>query len=161
MNRGRILEVMTKFIFINLLLLNFTATAATENSKEIAIKAVTEIFFKKNPDAVDKYVVENYLQHQPGLPNGRKPFKDYLIKLFAAFSDYSGEIESVVTEGDLVSFHFKWTGTHLGEFMGVKPTGKRITRRTADVLRVKDGKIVEHWGVVDQTQMLKDLGILK
>lgn len=56
---------------------------------------------------------------------------------------------------------FKWTGTHKGEFLGVAPTGKKITRRTADVIRMKGDQIVGHWGVVDQVEMLKELGILK
>lgn len=138
-----------------------TAIAGTSDDKKLAIKAITEIFLKRNPEAVDRYVVEEYIQHQPGLPNGRKPFKDYLKMLVTAFPDYSGEIESIVTEGDLVSFHFKWTGTHTGTFMGVPATGKKISRRTADVLRMNsDGKITEHWGVVDQVEMLKELGLL-
>ncbi len=148
------------FLAFNLFLLT-PAIASTKSSKEVAIQAITEIFLKRNPEAVDKYVVENYIQHQPGLPNGRKPFKDYLIKLFMAFPDYSGEIENIVVEGNLVSFHFKWSGTHQGDFMGKKPTGKKIFRRTADTLKIRDGLIVEHWGIVDQTEMLKDLGILK
>lgn len=81
--------------------------------------------------------------------------------LITAFPDYKGEIENVVAEGDLVSFHFKWTGTHKGTFMGISATGKKISRRTADVLRMKDGKIVEHWGIVDQVDMLKELGLLQ
>lgn len=137
------------------------ASLNSQTVKREALKAVTEIFLKRNAEAVDEYVVENYVQHQPGLPNGRKPFKDYLVKLFSAFPDYKGEIESIVVEDDLVSLHFRWTGTHKGEFMGVKPTGKKFFRRTADVLRMKSGKIVEHWGVVDQLEMLKGLNLVK
>jgi hypothetical protein len=43
-------------------------------------------------------------------------------------------------QDDLVSFHIKWTGTHKGEFNGIKPTGKKIYRRTADIVRMKNGK---------------------
>lgn len=146
-------------IFLNTLM--STAFAVDRTPKEIATEAITEMFFKRNPEAVDTYVIEDYVQHQPGLPNGRKPFKAYLQSLFKAFPDYKGEIENVVADGELVSFHFKWEGTHKGEFLGVKPTGKKITRRTADVLRIKNGLIVEHWGIVDQVDMMKDLGILK
>lgn len=151
-------RLTTLFIFF---LFAIQANAIPSNSREIAIQAIDEIFIQRNPDAVEKWVVENYRQHQPGIPNGRKPFKEYLKKLFIAFPDYTGEIENIVVQDDLVSFHFKWWGTHEGTFLGVKPTGKKITRRTADVLRIKNGKIVEHWGIVDQVNMLKDLGLLK
>ncbi len=134
--------------------------SSSKTSKDVAVDAITQIFLRRNADAVDKYVVEDYVQHQPGLPQGREAFKKYAAALFKAFPDYAGEIENVIAEGDLVSFHLKWSGTHKGEFMGVPPTNKRITRRTADILRIKAGKLVEHWGVVDQVDMLKDLGIL-
>jgi len=148
-------------MFVSGLLVLLFANVALAGAKETAIEAITEIFFKRNPTAVEKYVVEDYLQHQPGLPNGRQPFKEYLRTLFIAFPDYHGEIENIVADGDLVSFHFKWSGTHKGEFLGLKPTGKKITRRTADVLRIKSGRIVEHWGIVDQVDMMKELGLLK
>lgn len=138
-----------------------SANAQAKKPKELVVEAIEEIFFKRNLDAVDRYVVSDYLQHQPGIPPGRKAFKEYLKKLFHAFPDYKGEIENVISEGDLVSLHIAWSGTHQHEFMGVRPTGKRITRRTADVLRVKSGKLVEHWGVVDQTEMLVVLGLLR
>lgn len=131
-----------------------------KSPKELATEAITEIFLKRNPEAIEKYVSNDYRQHQPGLTDGKKPFKEYLVKLFSAFPDYRGEIENVVAEGDLVSFHLTWEGTHSGEFFGVPATGKKISRRTADILRVKDGKLVEHWGIVDQTDMLKALGLL-
>lgn len=139
-------------------LINF-AHASGSNAKDAAVEAITEIFFKRNPDAVEKYVVEDYIQHQPGLPGGRQAFKDYLKRLFHAFPDYQGEFENIVVEGDLVSFHMKWSGIHKGEFMGVKPTGKKIFRRTADILRIKDDRLVEHWGIVDQAEMLKKIGL--
>lgn len=62
------------FILVSILALNFAA-ADVKTVKQAAEEAITEIFMKRNPDAIDKYVVDNYIQHQPGLPNGRKPFK--------------------------------------------------------------------------------------
>lgn len=158
-------KVILGIVFVNIFLVSYVSFADaktdTERAKEFAKEAITEIFFKRNPAAIDKYVVEDYIQHQPGIPNGRQPFKNYLTMMFKAFPDYQGEIESIVAEGEFVSFHFKWTGTHQGEFMGIKPTGKRISRRTADVLRIKNNRIVEHWGIVDQVDMMKELGLLK
>jgi predicted ester cyclase len=130
------------------------------NPKDFVLKAITEVFFQHKIEKIDQYFSKDYIQHQPGLPNGLEPFKKYLASLFKAFPDYSGEIENIVVEGNRVSFHIAWTGTHQNDFMGAKATGKKIKRRTADVLKVSNGMISEHWGVVDQLDMLKDLGIV-
>ncbi|MGE0526273.1 MAG: ester cyclase [Bdellovibrionales bacterium] len=105
---------MWKVIATILIASSSPADAARVSAKEIATEAASVIFFKRNPDAVDRYVAQDYIQHQPRLASGRKPFKEYLTALFRAFPDYKGKIENVVAEGDLVSFHFSWEGTHQG-----------------------------------------------
>ena len=53
-----------------------------------------------------------------------------------------------------------WHGTHESEFMGVEPTGAEIAIKTAELMRVQDGEIAEHWDVVDQMKMLSTLGLV-
>lgn len=78
----------------------------------------------------------------------------------AAFPDWHEEIEQIVVEGDLVAAHFKCSGTHLGEFMGVAPTGNRMDKvDEVYFLRVRDGKFVEFWGMEDNLGRLRQLGI--
>ena len=49
-------------------------------------------------------------------------------------------------------------GTHRGEFLGVAPTGRKIQFETVDVMRVRDGKIAEHWGVANLFSLMQQLG---
>jgi predicted ester cyclase len=51
-------------------------------------------------------------------------------------------------------------GTHKGELMGIPPTGKTVDIEVIDILAVKDGKITDHWNLVDQLGLLKQLGTL-
>jgi predicted ester cyclase len=51
-------------------------------------------------------------------------------------------------------------GTHQGEFMGIDPTGNRVTITGVDILRIADGKIVEHWGKFDDLSMMQQLGVI-
>jgi predicted ester cyclase len=77
-----------------------------------------------------------------------------------AFPDWHEEIEQIVAEGELVAVHFKCSGTHLGEFMGVAPTGKRMDKvNEVYFLRVRDGKFVEFWGMEDNLGRMRQLGI--
>ena len=75
------------------------------------------------------------------------------------FPDAHVELASVIEEGDLVSFRLEGSGTHLGPFLGVPPTGKVVRIRGTHHVRVRDGRIVEHWQGPDILAMLVDMGL--
>jgi predicted ester cyclase len=52
-------------------------------------------------------------------------------------------------------------GTHTGEFLGVKPTGRVVEFETVDVMRVVDGRITDHWGVANLLKMMIQLGVVE
>ena len=54
----------------------------------------------------------------------------------------------------------KTQGTHKGEFMGIGPTGKRVTATGIDIVRIANGKIVERWGEFDNMAILQQIGAL-
>jgi predicted ester cyclase len=56
-------------------------------------------------------------------------------------------VEDIIAEGDRVAARVTMRGTHLGEFDGIAPTGKRVEVRAIDIYRITDGKIVEHWAM--------------
>ena len=60
------------------------------------------------------------------------------------------KIEHIVAENDLVVVFLSFTGTHKGEFQGMPRTNKKVSIRFADLYRIENEKIVEHWDVVDQ-----------
>ena len=66
---------------------------------------------------------------------------------------------AIIQEGDMVSFRLDGSGTHLGPFLGVAPTGKAIRIRGIHHVRVRDGRIVEHWQGPDILAMLVDMGL--
>jgi|SRR5919108_6013928 predicted ester cyclase len=77
---------------------------------------------------------------------------------FKAFPDIHTKIEHIVAENDLVAVYLNFTGTHKGEFQGIPPTNKKINIRSADLYRIENEKIVEHWDVVDQLNLLQQTG---
>lgn len=66
-----------------------------------------------------------------------------------AFPDVRLVIEEMIAEGDLVAFRFTLSGTHEGTFQGIAPTGRRVKVPGLDLVRLKDGKLTEHWGGAD------------
>jgi predicted ester cyclase len=70
------------------------------------------------------------------------------------------KIEHIVAENDLVVVFLNFTGTHKGEFQGMPPTNKKINIRSADLYRIENEKIVQHWDVVDQLNLLQQTGAI-
>ena len=68
------------------------------------------------------------------------------------------KIEHIVAENDLVVVFLNGSGTHAGEFRGKPPTNKRVNIRSADLYKIENEKIVEHWDVVDQLNLLHQTG---
>jgi hypothetical protein len=96
----------------------------------------------------------------PGAPTGLVGAKAVHQGLLTAFPDSHTTIDDLVAEGDRVVMRGTATGTHKGSFMGAPPTGKSFKVTTMSVFRIANGKIVEHWGVVDGTGVLQQLGLM-
>jgi predicted ester cyclase len=80
-----------------------------------------------------------YDEH-PGLSETRQFFP----RLLQAFPDLTIRIESIVAEGDQVAIHAWYEGTHKGELMGYKPTGRKLRFQVVSMDRLEDGRIVQH-----------------
>jgi predicted SnoaL-like aldol condensation-catalyzing enzyme len=108
-----------------------------ERNKEIVMKFYDEIFNKHNMAAAELYMVEDYKQHNPNAPDGRKTFVEFIGGALARFPDWTASVKRVAADGDLVFLH-----THMKRSKDDRGTA------VVDILRVRDGKIVEHWDVV-------------
>lgn len=76
----------------------------------------------------------------------------------AAFPDLHLEVKSIMAEEDRVALRITITATHAGQFFDLAPTGKKVTWHIVEELRFVDGKVVEHWDVMNYLPMLKGLG---
>ncbi|MFF8192671.1 ester cyclase [Streptomyces bobili] len=77
-----------------------------------------------------------------------------------AFPDLQLEVKSIMAEEDRVALRITVTATHQGEFMGVRPTGQRVSRHLVEEPRFADGKVVEHRDVINMRPLLVRLGKL-
>ena len=120
-------------------------------NKELIESFIEDIFNKHNISATEKYFVKDST-------TGNEGFKQFLSDLFKAFPDMQTNIERIVAENDLVVVFLNGSGTHTEEFRGKPPTNKRVNIRSADLYRIENGKIAEHWDVVDQLNLLHQTG---
>jgi steroid delta-isomerase-like uncharacterized protein len=105
------------------------------------------------PDAVDHAPV-------PGQAPGVEGWRAKWEMMGTAFPDVHFAIEESIEVGDTVATRYSMRGTHTGDFMGMPPTGRTFEALTLDMIHVRDGKVVEHWGLIDQMAMMAQLGLL-
>jgi predicted ester cyclase len=119
------------------------------STNKALVESFVEVFNKHNLSAIEKYLAgqEN---------NG---FKQLLSEFFTVFPDIHANIEHIIAENDLVVIFLNGTGTHKGEFQGRPPTNKKVNIRSADLYRIENRKIVGHWDVVDQLNLLQQTGM--
>ena len=136
-------------------------TGSPEENRALVREALETVMMAKELGRAGEFYGDPYLQNNPRIPDGVEAMTGYFAEIFAAFPDYTPTIDLIVGEDDLVSVFLTWRGTHTGEaFEGVEATGAEVVTKTADVFRVRDGRIVEHWDVVDRTGLLTPLGLM-
>jgi predicted ester cyclase len=83
-----------------------------------------------------------------------------MLWLGRVFSDQRWEIHQVIGEGDTVVLHATHHGRHTGDLMGIAPTNREVAYPYVHIVRFRDGKIAEHWGVRDDMALMRQLGVL-
>jgi predicted ester cyclase len=137
------------------------AAADLEANKLLVRGYIEEVFNKHQPEASDRFVAKDFIEHNPRLPHdGLAGSKKFLNIVFAAFSDYHGEVQNLVAEGDMVVSRTKRIGTNDGPYEGRPATGKKLVFSTSDFFRIENGKIAERWDVVETLARAVALGLV-
>jgi predicted SnoaL-like aldol condensation-catalyzing enzyme len=105
------------------------------SNKEIVLKAMNELFHEKDSTAIERYWHDSYQQHNPSMINGHEGLRNLLLVLASNFNWQPGII---IEENDIVITHSLVHG------WGPVPV------IVVDIFRIEDGKIAEHWDVVQE-----------
>src|SRR5882757_3452482 len=100
---------------------------------------------------------EGYIQHSGRSPNGLAAQLETFRAIFARMPDVQARVEDRVIQGDKVVARMTFSATHTQPMQGIAPTGRRFELRTIDIWRVENGKLAEHWDVVDYAGLQKQL----
>ena len=136
---------------------------ATQDDTARMRRIPEDIFNRGQLTAADELFAADYVEHFPiptGIPTGLAGFKAFVAAMREAFPDLHLTVEDEITEGDKVVQRITTRGTMKGAFLGMPPTGKQATWTEMHIARVADGKLVEHWGSIDQLGMLQQLGVI-
>jgi steroid delta-isomerase-like uncharacterized protein len=119
-----------------------------------------EMINTHDPDAVDRFVAEDYVNHNAFVADGREANRQFWTVFFAGLPDVRVTMEDLVVSGDRVVGRFVYRGTHTGDLMGIPATGKPVEMRSIDIWRVQNGMFVEHWDELNLLQVFQQVGAL-
>ena len=133
-----------------------------EDNKTIVREFIDALFTKGDLGAVDTYLAEDFVNHDPpfGAPAGREGMRAAGAMFRQAFPDWHSDLHMLVGEDDIVCELFTASGTHRGaEMMGVAPSGRTVSLPGINIFRIRDRRIVERWGRLDDLGFLQGLGV--
>jgi len=147
-----------------------TTLGDSQRSQSGMTREETVAFFKRRQEAYEDLDAETLAADyaddaviespSTGVHAGRDA-KKALNKIFDAFLDLTMTVDDLVIDGDRVITIHRVEATHMREFLGLEPTGKRFQMSMAQVHRLKDRKIVEEHRIYDFTGVLVQIGLLK
>jgi predicted ester cyclase len=133
---------------------------AAEN-KDICRRFFDDVVSQGDLSLVDEICAPDYRIHATlsGLEAiDREALKELVASWRSSFPDGKITVEDIVAEGDLVAARMLERGTHSGDFKGISPTDKPVEYGSMTFLRVVDGRITDHWGLLDMPSVLEQIG---
>jgi predicted ester cyclase len=130
--------------------------------KTVVRRFVDEYQTRADEQAFAELLHPDVLDHSrpPGIAPGADGVHEQFDGFRAAFDGFRAEILDQIAEDDKVVTRKVFRGRHSGSFHGIEPTGAEIEIHVIDIVRVQNGRIVEHWNCVDRLGLLAQLGAL-
>ena len=122
----------------------------SERNKATVRRLIAEVLNGGRLDVIDEL-------YAPELAAGARR---WITPFRASFPDVHMEVVDLIAEGDKVVGRFRCSATHLGEWLGHAPTGRRFERvDEVSIFRFRDGRIVHAWSLEDSLSRLRQLGL--
>ena len=133
---------------------------SAEENKSLVHRYVEQILNRGNMAVADELLAPDYRRHisPTTAPLSIDVQKQRLAGIRTAFPDWHLTVEDMIADGDRVAFRATIRGTHKGTFQSIAPTGTAVTVSALDIVRIENGKLVEHWGGPDLLNLLQQLG---
>lgn len=136
---------------------------SASDNKLIIREYVAKVINTGNVDEIEKYVSADYTEVFEGkrYPIGISGAREHIMGVRQTYPDLIVEVDQQIAEGDYVASCITARGTHLGAWLGIKPTGKVVTYTGVNIDRVVDGRITEHGGAANLLGPLLEIGAVR
>ena len=133
-----------------------------ETNKQIC-RDYFKAFLARDTRWMTAHIAPTFVRHDPGLPfevRGPEGVTKLHDVLLPAFPDMTLPLEDFVAEGEKVLVRLRVQATHTGAFGDMQATGRKIDIGVLDLFQMRDGVLIEHWALLDNLGLLKQLGAL-
>lgn len=132
-----------------------------EQHKQL-VRQYLKAFNEKDREALSEVVADDIVEHGTHWEvEGFEEFVDYVEENVNTFTDYTGTTEEMIAEDGTVAVRYTVSGTHEGEYLGIKPTGREVEWTGIAMYGIDDGNISEIWIESDQLGLLEQLGLVE
>ena len=154
----RAFGLITLFV-VCLLCSSIVQAQALSANKAVVLRSEAELWSKGNLIVADELYSPEFVCHFVGGIEwtGLNGIKSAVLSHRTSFPDWHEKVEDIIAESDRVVIRITSTGTQLGEFAGIAPTGKKIPIEEFHIFRLAGGKIVEQWGMPDVQGLMTQL----
>jgi predicted ester cyclase len=132
-------------------------------ASDVIRRLTDEVFMGGDLSKWDDLVDDAFVDHDPmpGMGDDKKAQREVAEMVIGAFSNRRMSLHDLAeTEDGRVVESWRMEGTHVGDAMGIPPSNQDISVRGMELWRVANGKVVEHWGVVDISDVLEKAGLI-
>ncbi len=132
-------------------------------NKRVVMRYVDEIQNQHRMERLGEIFTDDVADHMNlwgGAWQGLAAYRVSYPKMLEGLPDLSSIVHFQIAEGDRVVSFKTATGTHRGLFLGQPATGKRLTFTIIDIFRIRDGKISDFWGLIDEAACLRQMGVI-
>jgi steroid delta-isomerase-like uncharacterized protein len=131
------------------------------DAKQLIAEYIESVWNNADLASLDDLTLATFTYHLGGRPPRNKAqMKSFLQAVHTAFPDWRVQIRATIAEGNTVAVQWDGTVTHLGEFQGIPPTGKKVSVSGINMYWFEDGKIAREWEQMDTMGMLQQLGVI-
>lgn len=134
-----------------------TATGAAEATGNALLDKYLAAINAHDTGSLPQLFPESYIQNSGRSPSGLAAQIENWRRIFAAMPDVVLKIEDRIIAGEKVVARNAFSATHSKPLQGIAPTGRRFVLKTIDIWRVENGKLAEHWDIVDTAGLVKQL----
>jgi len=132
----------------------------TEECNRSIVLGFLDLWNKGDFEGMSRLWAPDMVHHTRTGTYGPSQVFSLIAGFMQAFPDLGFTIDNIVAEGDFVATRMTARATQRQPFMGVQPTGREIKCTVMGLVRIVDGRIVEHWNVMDELYMLQQLGLV-
>lgn len=147
-------------LLLNVRSIQKVETHMSYEKTELIVLRLCDMYNKPDIAIADEIFAPHFVAHFPLAPSlTRSSFKNYISAFYDAFSDFKVEIDQSIVTIDQLILRVTYSGTHVGNFLGISATGCQVTMPGISIFHIENNLIVENWTEIDVFGVLRQISL--